>query len=410
MNDMVNNFIDGATQCWGCPVFDRLFGVVSNAAAGIYDRMVQICWVLFAVLFVGYIIWAVFKRFNPKNPDTSDPFFTKTVVRVVINSLFVGALLGAGLMFPRFITQITFEPVAKVALIYNHAILKNTPEFVDEHVTYQPVAMPDTGFYRPQLRDTVISLMKTTITQFQSFIKLGVAVMDHAFTWRAILGIGALFRHIIMFAIGLYLFYGFFKLFFRFCFYFVDVIIAMAMFAFFFPISLMLMAFRGGDMPAWMSSLGTGLGGAQIKKLINAIITLASAVIAYTVIMVIIARFFTDANVSSNELMNAITSGTVFESDLSDGNFAVLTLAGSVILVYVLNYIYAQIPQITKMILGTFGVQEEDGLSKQMADDAEKLVGLVTSKIKSVGSLIANGGDKKETSDSKEPNKEGGKK
>ena len=150
-------------------------------------------------------------------------------------------------------------------------------------------------------------------------------------------------------------------------------------------------------MPDWMSSLGNGLGTNQLKKLISAIITLASAVITYMVILAIISRYFSDSGTDTNELMNAILSGKVFESDLSDENLASITLIGAIILVYVLNYIYKQIPNVSKMVLGTFGATDgENKLSEQMADDAEKLVGLVTSSIKSVGNTIINGGEKKD--------------
>ena len=406
MNGILNGFVDTAVQCWGCAVFDNLFRVVSNAGAAVYEKIANICFFVFFALFAFFILWAIWKHINPKKPDTSDPFFLKSVGRVVINSLFALTLLGIGVGFPRFITRITFEPVADITLVYSHAILNTIPEAVNTRVTYQPMKMEDTGLYRPKLRDTVISIMKTTVTLFQSFMKLGIAIMEEAFTWRKILSIGDIFRHILIFFVGLYLFYGFFKLFLRFCFYFVDVIIAMGMFAFMFPIALMMMSFKGGDMPEWMSSIGKGLGANQIKKLINAIITLGSAVITYMVILVIIARFFSDSGTTVNGLMDAITSGTVMAEDLSESNLATLTLGGTIILVYVLNYIYAQIPQVTKMILDTFGVEKENKLSEQMADDAEKLVGLVKNSIKSVGQTIVNGGEKKDTGDKP---KEGGK-
>lgn len=409
MNGILNDFVNNAVQCWGCAVFDNLFRVVSNAGAAVYEKIANICFVAFFALFVFFILWAIWKHINPKKPDTSDPFFMKSVGRVVINSLFALTLLGIGVGFPRFITRITFEPVADVTLIYSNAILNTVPDAVNTRVTYQPMEMEDTGLYRPKLRNTVIDIMKTTVTLFQSFMKLGIAVMDEAFTWRKILTIGDIFRHILIFFVGLYLFYGFFKLFLRFCFYFVDVIIAMGMFAFMFPIALMMMSFKGGDMPEWMSSIGKGLGTSQIKKLINAIITLGSAVITYLVILVIIARFFSDSGVTVNDLMNAITSGTVMAEDLSESNLATLTLGGTIILVYVLNYIYAQIPQVTKMILNTFGVEEENKLSEQMADDAEKLVGIVANSIKSVGQTIINDGEKKDTGDKPKEGDKGGK-
>lgn len=396
MNEVAKSFVDNVAQCWGCGVFDNLFQVISNASAAVYEKISDICFVIFSALFVFYVIWAVFKRVNPQKPETSDPFYTKTVVRVVINSLFVLILLGVGVGFPRFITRVTFEPVASVALVYSQSMMKTNSEFVDEHVTYRPKPMTDTGFYRPQLRDTVIDIMKTTVSMFQNYMKLGVAVMDSAFIWKTIHGIGDVFRNIMLFALGLYLFYGFFKLFIHFCFYFVDVIVAMAMFAFLFPIGLMMMAFRGGDMPAWMSSLGQGLGTNQLKKLINAIITLASAVITYMVIMVIIARFFSDSNVSLDELMVAITSGEVLGDDLSHANLATMTVGGICILVYVLLYINAQIPQVSKSILGLFGVSEENKLGEDIAKNAEKLVDIATNGIKTVGQAIISGGEKKD--------------
>lgn len=404
MNEIVNPFIESVTQCWGCAVFDNLFQVVSKAGAAVYEKISDICFVIFGALFAFYVIWAVFKSLNPKKPDVSDKYYSKTVIRVVINSLFALALLGIGVGFPRFITRITFEPVANVALVYSQSVMNTNSEFVDQHVTYRVESMPDTGLYRPQLRDTIIDIMKTTVTLFQNYMKLGIAVMDSAFTWSTIDSIAAIFRNLIMFFLGLYLFYGFFKFFIRFCFYFVDVIVAMAMFAFMFPLGLVMMSFRGGDMPEWMSSLGKGLGTNQIKKLINAIITLASAVITYMVIMVIITRFFSDSGVSISELMNAITSGKVMDSDLSHSNLATMTLGGMVILVYVLNYINSQIPNVSKAILGLFGVSEENKLSEDIAQGAEKLVALATDKIKTVGETIISGGEKKDDK------KEGGKK
>ena len=398
MNEMLNGFVENVTQCWGCAIFDNLFNVVSSAGTVVYTKVADICFIIFSALFVFYIVWAVFKQLNPKKPDISDKFYTKSVIRVVINSIIVLTLLGIGVGFPRFITRVTFEPVANVTLVYTQSVLNTTSEFVNEHVrNATPVKIKDDGFYRPELRNTIIMLMKTTITQFQSYMKLGIAIIDKSFTWNEMPTLGAIFRHIIMFAIGLYILYYFFKLFIRFCFYFVDVIVHMALFAFLFPIALMMMAFRGGDMPEWMSSLGRGLGTDQIKKLLASIVSLGAAVITYLVIIVIVARFFSDSGVSDTELMNAITSGAIFESDLSENNMETLTLVSMIVLLYVLNYITGQIPTVKKMILGAFGASEENKLSEQMANDAEKLVALVANSVKSVGEKIINPDKKSDT-------------
>ena len=101
MNNVANNFIENIAQCWGCDVFDNLFRVVSNAGAVVYTKVSNICFAIFAVLFVFYVVWAVWKTLNPKKPDVSDKLYTKTVGRVVINSLFALTLLGLGIAVPR---------------------------------------------------------------------------------------------------------------------------------------------------------------------------------------------------------------------------------------------------------------------------------------------------------------------
>lgn len=393
MNGFMNSLVDNTVQCWGCPVFDRLFQIVSNAAAAVYDQFVIFCAILFCVLFAFYVVNAVWK--NMKD-NISDPFYQKSIKPVFINSIVALIFLSMGVMLPRFITRITFEPVADITLIYTQSILKTDSSVVAEKVTYQPEEMSDDGFYRPELRNKIIMLMKTTITQFQSYMKLGIAVMDKAFSLEALLGIGSLIKHIILFFIGLYLFYGFFKLFIRFCFYFADIIVAMTFFAFFFPLSLILVAFKGGNAPAWISSLGKNVGTGQFKKLINSIIALASAVLTYTVIMVIIAKFFSAPGQSAAEIMELITTGQVFEGDLSGDNLAAMTLGGCIILVYVLNFIYAQIPQVTSMVLDSFGVSAENKLSEQLADDAMKLTTNIVNAAKSIGKNILSGGETKE--------------
>jgi len=394
MNGIANAFVDNAVQCWGCPVFDRLFQIVSGASAAVYSRFTTICLILFSVIFAFYVLNAVWKNMSAKAPD---PFFQKSLRPVLINSVVMLSILGMGVMVPRLITTVTLEPVAQMATIYTQTMIGTDPETVNERVHYTPQKMADDGFYRPQLRDMIILLTKTTITQFQSYMKLGIAVMDKAFSWDALRGIGALIKHIILFAIGLYLFYGFFKIFARFCFYFADIIVAMAFFAFFFPLSLVLMAFKGAqDAPGWMSGLGKNVGISQFKNLINAIITLAAAVLTYTVIMVIIAKYFSAPGASAADLMQMIMSGAIFAEDLSDENLASMTLMGAVVLVYVLNFIYSQIPDVTKSVLDVFGVSENHKLGDKLADDAMKLTTAVAQTAKKIGQTVISGGESKD--------------
>lgn len=391
MNALANNLIETTVQCWGCEVFDRLFQVISTAAAVAYKQFAILCAVLFCVLMAFFILNAVWKNIRG---GVSDPFYMKSIKPVLINSLVALSLLAMGVFLPRFVTTITFEPTAQIALIYTQGATHTDSEIVNERVTYQPQPMNNNGFYRPQLRDTIIMLMKTTITQFQSYMKLGVAVMESAFSWNAILGIGALIKHIILFLAGMYIFWGFFKLFLRFCFYFADIIIEMAFFAFFFPLSLVMMSFKTGDnIPGWMSGLGKNVGAARIKKLIGAIIALAAAVMTYTVIMALIAKFFSAPDMSTSHLMELIMTGAVSADDLSTQTLMATSLGRIIIFVYVLNFIYAQIPQVTKMVLGVFGTSSENSLSEQLANDAEKLTSKISAAVTTIGKTVISGGE-----------------
>lgn len=399
MNEWLSSLVDSTVQCWGCGVFDRLFQIVSDAAALVYDKFAYFCVILFCVLFSFFVINAVWKTVRG---NVSDPLYEKSIQRVFINAIVCIGLLGMGVALPRFLTTITFEPVAQVAQTYTAAMINLDNESIAEKVTYQPQQMSDDGFYRPELRDKIIMLMKTTITQFQSYMKLGIAVMDSAFTWRALLGVGSLIKHIILFVIGLYLTWNFFKLFFRYCCYFADIIIAMAYFAFFFPLSLMLFAFNGADnVPKWFGGLGKVVGVNQFKNLINAIITLASAVITYTVIMAIIAKFFSAPDATNAELMNAITTGEIFDADLDMTNVQAMTLTSSVVLVYILNFLQGQIPQVSKMVLSVFGVSENKQLSETLANDMMQLTQDIVDTTKKIGETIISGGEKDKDKDKK---------
>lgn len=406
MEGILNFVVEGSVQCWGCPIFDRLFNIVSSTATSFYGIFSKICIVIFVALFAVFVINALYQ--NAKK-DFEDPFYKKSIQKVFINSIVLFGILGTGVVFPRFITMITFEPVANTALVYSRAMLRISGEHIDSKVTYQPESMPEDGFYRPQLRDTIISLMKTTITQFQSYIKMGVMLMSSTFTWKALLGIGALIKHIIWFFVGLYLAKEFFKLYFNYCWYFIDAIVAMAMFAFFFPLSLVTFAFKDSEaVPKIVEKIGTNVGVNQLKNVINSIITLASTVITYTIIMIIVAKFFSNQDVPINDLMASITSGDIYEMDISYDNAYSFTLTGLVALMYVLNLLYQQIPQVSKMILSMFNVQESKSLGEQLGNSLQKVGNNIIGYGKRIaGAVIAGGegggsGDKKEAEDKKE--------
>lgn len=396
MNEIASNFIDGVVQCYGCPIFDRLFQIVSSAAAAVYNKMAFLATLIFFVLFAFFVVNAVWQNIKK---DIPDPFYQKSVRPVIINSLVALTFLWMGVGLPRLITTTTFEPVTQISLIYTQSMLNIDDTVVNEHVTYKPMPMADDGFFTVRLRDKVIMLMKTTITQFQSYMKLGIAIMDTAFSWRALLGIGELVKHILILFVGMYIFWEFFKLFFRFCCYFADIIIAMTIFAFFFPLSLVLIAFRGAEnVPSWISGLGKDIGINHFKTLINSIIGLAAAVITYTVIMVIVAKFFASPEASVNDIMNAITTGHIFDVELSDDNIATMSVMGIVVLAYVINYLTDKklISQVTDMVLSAFNVKSENKLSEQLANDAMQLTSDMYDVVKTVGSTVISGITKKE--------------
>lgn len=395
MNAAADFLVDKGVQCWGCSLFDNLFAVVSNAAAALYSQFALFAVLIFCAGIAFYILYTVWKN---TRGGMQDPFYQKSIKPVLINSLVAFSLLGLGVYVPRFITTITFEPVADMTLFYAHSMLNTSTTEIEQKVIYQPIEINENGMFRPQLRDKIILLMKTSITQFQSYIKLGFAIIDSAFSWSAMTSIGMFIKHIIMFFIGLYLIYGFFKLFLKFCFYFVDVIIYMTYFGFFFPISLVLFSLKNApDAPPVLKDLGATLGTAQIKNVINAIITLASTVIVYTVIMIIIAKFFSAVGTDPTELMKMITSGEFVNGAISDDNLAAITLSGCIVLVYLINSLAQTIPQVTTMITSVFDVKEDKSIGEGVAKDAFALTGKAFNEIKQAKDIVTGKADKEET-------------
>lgn len=398
MQELANSLIDSGTQCWTCPVFDNLFAIVSNTAAAAYQRLCFFSIVIFCVLFAFYVLNAVWQ--NIKN-GAKDSLFEKTLRPVLIKSLVAISILGMGLIIPRFISTITFEPVAIMTLQYSRALLP--PDYVIP--AYQnAINLGDGGFFNPALRDTIIQILETSVANFQVYIKIGIAIIDKAFSIEALFGIGSLVKHIIICYIGIFLTYNFVKLFIKYSFCFMDIIVAMAMFAFFFPLSVILFIFRGAtDAPGWMKDLGKNLGGGQIKKLINAIVSVASTILTYTIIMLIIKGFLDANGVDTNSVQN--TSESIFDFDLENSSAMQITFAGAIVLVYVINYIADQIPKITEKILTVFNVKQEDAISKEMGENTFQLTKNIANTAKDLAKTVINP-DKKTDEKSKEESKD----
>lgn len=385
MQELVNSLLDSGTMsCWTCGLFDSLFVIISNIAAVAYERLALFSIIIFCILFSFYIANAFWQ--NMKN-GMSDPFLLKSVKPVLIKSLVVLTLLTMGIMIPRFISKITFEPVATLTLEYSKAMMLDK---VPEIQNYTPIPINnDDGFFSADLRDTILQLIRTSIYNFQDYVKVGIGIIDQSFCISCLFGIGSLIRHIIVFFIGLFLTYNFIQLFIKYSFCFMDIIVAMAMFAFFFPLSLVLFIFKdASDLPGWMKNLGGSLGSGQIKKLINAIVSIASTILTYTIIMMVI-RGYLDSNGMDVE---ALKSGTMslFEFDLEDSDAMQLTFAGAIVLIYVVKYIADQVPEITKKIMSVFGVSQEDSVSKEMGESAWQLTKAVKDNAKQFVKNVVN--------------------
>jgi len=384
MQELGNSLIENAMQCWTCPIFDRLFEIISNTAAAAYQRLTVISAVIFSMLLAFYILNAVWQ--NIKNGG-EDPLFQKTIKPVLIKSLIALSLLTAGLMVPRLISTITFEPAAEITYQFSKIMLP-TDYVVPEYTNAIP--LDDNGFFNPGLRDTIIKILETSVSNFQVYIKIGIGIMDAAFSISALkFGIGALVKHIIVFFIGLFLTYNFGKLFIKYSFCFMDIIVAMAMFAFFFPLSLVFFVFKDANSaPGWMKKLGGDLGSGQIKKLVNAIVSVVATILTYTIIMLVISGFLKDSGVDVNSIQNS--SESLFDFNLDNSSVMEMTVAGIIVLVYVITYIADQIPNVTKKILDAFGVQQENALSKEMGENVWKLTTLVADNAKKMVKTIVN--------------------
>jgi len=313
MNEVSNFFIENTVKCWTCQIFDNLFAAISDGAAAMYQQLATFGIIIFGILFSFYVINAIWKNIQSGNPD---PFFQKSIRPVVIKSLLALSLLGLGLEIPRLISTVIFEPVATVTLEFSKSMLP--PNYVIS-TDYIPIQLSNDGFFNPQLRDTILELIQTSVTNFQGYIKLGVSVMDNSFDISTLFWIGSLIKHLIICFIGMILTYNFVRLFIKYSFCFLDIIVAMALFAFFFPLSLVFFIFKGAsDLPGWMKSFGGDLGSSQIKNLVNAIVSVGATILTYTIIMGIISGYLNLNEMDSDSLANGVKS--LFDFDLDNSN------------------------------------------------------------------------------------------
>jgi len=479
MGGLIEKFV----QCWACRPFDRLFGIISVAAAAIYTEMVSLAWMLLLVFWAFYILWIVVS--NLKSGE--DWTYEKSLKPAFINTLIVCVLLSLGVAFPRMITRITFEPVADIAGAYAYIVMRTNPESVDQRIGYrtntgaadeeeciprsgsttrrgpngferiysggrawnwpwsrnnqqsneedceprttetgetETVSVDDgNGFFRPQLRDKIIAIMKATYTQFQNMIKLGFALMGIALVnpirlvgsaissafsnfWASLLSwsvpiatgqtstftagpqllaslpsplsiismtLNIFWDFVLRMMLGIYLSYTFFKLMLRYCFYFVDVIVNLAMFAFFFPFMLVFFVFGQSSAGEWVKKMGNVFSN-NMKEVFNSICALAVAIITYQVIIVVIARFLAGKGAELDNIINQISSGSVMIQDLMGREPTMVTLTSFVAFVVLLDYLTDQIPVVTAGIWEAFDIKPAAPIGQRIGDAVETVV------------------------------------
>lgn len=401
MQELANALIDSGVKCWACPVFDNLFAIISDTAAAAYKQLSVFGVAIFVILFTFFIINAVWQNIKKGMPD---PFFQKSLKPVLIKSLLALSILTMGLTVPRLISRVTFEPAATITLECTKTLLPADYEIPED---YPALKLKTDGFFNPELRDTVLKMIEMGVASFQIYIKIGIAIMDAAFSLKSLLSIGSLIKHFIIFFIGVFLTYNFTKLFVKYSFCFLDIIVAMAMFAFFFPISIVLFVFKDApDIPGWMKNLGGDLGLGQIKKLINAIVSMSSSILTYTVIILLIRGYLNANGVEADTIRNSYES--LFQFDLDHSDAMQITFAGCIVLIYVITFISNQIPEVTKKILEAFGVKQEDSLSKEMGENVWQFTNLIFDNAKKLVKTIANPEEALKEAEKKGEDKKGG--
>ncbi|MCQ2562262.1 MAG: hypothetical protein MJ158_01435 [Alphaproteobacteria bacterium] len=397
MEELATSLIDNGMQCWTCPIFDKLFAIISNAGGIMYQQFTTLCIIIFCILLSFYVLNIVWQNIKSEKPDV---LFKETLKPIIIKSLFALTLLGMGAMVPRLISIITFEPTAQLTLAYSKAMLPENYE-IPEYI--QTETINDNAIFRPELRETITRILETSVANFQVYVKTGLAIIDSAFSFKYFL-FGNLLKHMIVLFIGLFITYNFAKLFVKYSFCFMDIIVAMAMFAFLFPLALVLFIFKDAkNAPDWLKSMGKDLGSSQIKHLINAIVGVAASILTYTVIILIIRGYFTAYDVNIDSLQTNAQS--IFNFDLDNSDVTQITFFGCIVLVYVITYLANQIPQITSKILEAFNVSAENSLSKEMGDNIFNLTKIIAKDTKEIIGTIVKHGATKGTSDTQTESK-----
>jgi hypothetical protein len=191
-----------------------------------------------------------------------------------------------------------------------------------------------------------------------------------------------------MLGLGLYIIYQFFKLFLGFCYKFIDVIVSLAMFAFFFPFMLVLSVVQRSSSEDWVKSIGGGFSLKLVRNTFSSIVSLMGAVLVYTVIIVMVANFFSSDLFTNNEIARHVMDGTINAKMLDDINTTNVTLIAFAIFAFVMDYLRKQIESVNKEIISSFGIDPSseiaDDIAKRMEDFMKNAENFVKNKAKSL--------------------------
>jgi hypothetical protein len=325
---------------------------VSFSASGAYVRITQFALFILTAFLVFYTLYIVMAKMAKSDED---PFYLKSMKPVLINSAVIVALLGMGLFVPKAVSTITLEPVAYLT----HGIASSVLPAPDHSLVMvgltkaiQVIDPAGPGIYSPELKHRIIDIMRMTASSFQNLILFGFNMLSNSLSLDSLVAVitldfGKMLETIFMFLLGLVITWQFIKIYFKFLFYFVDVIVSLALFAFLFPVMLAAFVMQNSEAPDWVKKMG-GMSGTIFQNAVKSIITLASAMIVYVVIVAMIGAF-----------LGGVGASEILAGDFSNVNFAapeiMRSATGIAVLVLVLKFLIAKVDPIANEIKSAIG-------------------------------------------------------
>ena len=143
-----------------------------------------------------------------------------------------------------------------------------------------------------------------------------------------------------------------------------------------------------------MTGFGKSLGSGQIKKLINAIVSISASILTYTIIIAILAGFFAQQGIDIDSFSGDPNFfKTFFEIDLDkEASLEQMSITALVVLVFIINHLSNQVGEVTKKVLSTFGITQEDSASKEMGENMWNLTNIAFDNVKNITKTVVTSG------------------